>query len=152
MPEGKTVSNSSCLIALEAIGLLSILEKLYTGLTLPEAVAREIGAKLPVWIEVESVRNQQLVQSLQVELGAGEAEAIALSMEVKPARLILDDKKARRFARQLGLPVTGTLAILVRAKQQGFVTNVRDAIASLGKANFYVSASLAQEMIRLAGE
>ena len=112
MPESPTVSNSSCLIALDAAGSLGILERLYSTIAVPDAVAQECGGALPAWVQVHSVQNQALAQSLRLNLGAGEAEAIALSIERSAARLILDDKKARRVARQLNLPVTGTLAVL----------------------------------------
>jgi predicted nucleic acid-binding protein len=112
MPESPTVSNSSCLIALDAAGSLAILERLYNTIAVPDAVVQECGGALPPWVQVHSVQNQALAQSLRLNLGAGEAEATALSVERLAARLILDDKKARRVARQLNLPVTGTLAVL----------------------------------------
>ena len=111
MPESPTVSNSSCLIALDAAGSLGILEQLYSTVAVPDTVA-QCGGALPAWVQVHSVQNQALAQSLRLNLGAGEAEATALSIELPAARLILDDKKARRVARPLNLPVTGTLAVL----------------------------------------
>jgi len=112
MPESPTVSNSSCLIALDAAGSLGILERLYNTIAVPDAVVQQCGGALPPWVQVHSVQNQALAQSLRLNLGAGESEAIALSIERSAARVILDDKKARRVARQLSLPVTGTLAVL----------------------------------------
>ncbi|MGZ3393065.1 MAG: hypothetical protein ACXWPK_02840, partial [Isosphaeraceae bacterium] len=112
MPESPTVSNSSCLIALDAAGSLGILERLYNTIAVPDAVVQECGGALPPWVQVHSVQNQALAQSLRLNLSAGESEAIALSIERSAARVILDDKKARRVARQLSLPVTGTLAVL----------------------------------------
>jgi predicted nucleic acid-binding protein len=152
MPDAPTVSNSSCLIGLEAVGHLDILQQLYTTIEVPEAVAQEFGSALPTWAQVHAVQNRSLVQSLRLGLGAGEAEAIALSVECAAARLILDDKKARRIARQLQQPVTGTLAVLLRAKDQGILSNVRDIIDALAAANFRVSDVLVQEVLRQAGE
>lgn len=152
MPEGPTVSNSSCLIGLEAAGYLGILKPLYGIVDVPGAVAAEYGSALPAWVHVHPVQNRTLVQSLKLDLGAGEAEAIALAMERPAARLILDDKKARRIARQLHLPVTGTLAVLLRAKDQGIVPTVREVLDALVAANFRVSAALVGEVLRRAGE
>jgi predicted nucleic acid-binding protein len=78
MPDAPTVSNSSCLIGLEAVGHLDILQQLYTTIEVPEAVAQEFGSALPTWAQVHAVQNRSLVQSLRLGLGAGEAEAIAL--------------------------------------------------------------------------
>jgi hypothetical protein len=152
MPEAITVANSSCLIALEAIGRLELLQTLYTRVHVPEAVARECGTSLPQWIQVEAVQNRTLVQSLRLELGHGEAEAIALSSELAATRLILDDKKARRVAQQLSLPVTGTLAVLLVAKNRGAMSCVKPVIEALRDANFHLSTDLMAEILRRAGE
>ena len=79
MPNGPTITNSSCLIGLHAAGYLDVLQQLYATIVVPHAVAQEFGLALPSWIHSHSVQNQALVQSLRLQLGAGEAEAIALS-------------------------------------------------------------------------
>ncbi len=152
MREGPTVSNSNCLIALDAAGSLAILERLYSTIAVPDAVVQECGGALPAWVQVHSVQNQALVQSLRLNLGAGEAEAIALSIERSAARLILDDKKERRVAGQLNLPVTGTVAILLKAKERGIIPKVRNSLDVLIAANFRISDALVQEVLRQAGE
>jgi predicted nucleic acid-binding protein len=152
MPDGVTVADSSCLIALQAAGLIHVLPSLYAEIVVPEAVALEVGTPLPVWVRIEDVKGRTVVDALRVELGAGEAEAIALCIENSASRLILDDKKARRTAARLQLPVTGTLAVLLRAKQHGLITSVKNALAALDVANFRVSEALAREVLRLAGE
>lgn len=152
MPEGATVANSSCLIALGSIGRLGIIEELYSRVTVPAAVADECQEKLPDWVDVRQTHNRPLVRSLSVDLEAGEAEVIALAMELAAARVILDDKKARRIARELALPVTGTLALLARAKQRGVIANVREVVNDLLVRGFRVSRAVLDETIRLAGE
>jgi predicted nucleic acid-binding protein len=152
MPNGPTVANSSCLIALGGVGQLEVLEKLYGAILVPEAVANECGPQLPTWIQARQVQSLAQVRSLRIELGAGEAEAIALAMEMSAERIILDDKKARRIARQLGLPVTGTLAVLVRAKQGGIIPSVSTVIGALLSVNFHLSKDLIDETLRSAGE
>jgi predicted nucleic acid-binding protein len=152
MPSGPTVTNSSCLIALEGAGELGLLEKLYGRVEVPSAVALEFGSSLPAWVDVLSVQDQALVQTLQLGLGPGESEAIALAKERSADRLVLDDRKARRIAQQLGLPVTGTLAILIRAKERGFIASVRDVINALLSLNFRLSDTLVEEALRQANE
>ena len=119
---------------------------------MPQAVADECRPQIPQWIQVQAVQIQALVRSLRIELGAGEAEAIALCTELPAVRLILDDKKARRIARQLGLPVTGTLAVLLRAKERGIVPSVGAVINSLLAVDFRLSKDLIDETLRRAGE
>jgi predicted nucleic acid-binding protein len=152
MPDAITVANSSCLIALQAIGHLDIIFAVYGEIDIPEAVNQECGGALPSWIRVQPVRNQALVLSLRSDLGAGESEAIALSLELNASRLILDDKKARRIARQLSSPVVGTLAILLSAKSQGVIPTVKDVITALRDAGFRMSDNLRNEALKRAGE
>jgi predicted nucleic acid-binding protein len=152
VPEGLTICNSSCLIALDAVGSLDILERLYGTIAVPNAVAQECSGALPAWIQVHFVQNQPLVQSLHLDLGAGEAEAIALAVECSASRIILDDKKARRMAMGLALPVTGTLAVLLKAKERGIVPNVRDILDAMMAKSFRVSAALVRELLQESGE
>ncbi len=152
MPDPISVSNSSGLIALESIGRLDLLHRLYGTVTIPDAVAQECGMALPAWLVVQTVQNQGLVQSLRMNLGPGESEAIALASEASAARVILDDKKARRTARQLGLPVTGLLAVLLQAKQHGFVSSLREIIAELTAVQFFITENLIEETLLRAGE
>jgi len=152
MPNDVTVSNSSCLIALQTIGRLQILERLYGIITLPEAVANECGPGLPSWLQSRAVTDVALVKTLSLQLGAGEAEALALALEMAATRLILDDKKARRVANQLNIPITGTVAIVVRAKQAGIVTAARDVLDELMQAGFRVAPALYQFALAQVGE
>jgi len=152
MPSAPTISNSSCLIGLHAAGYFDVLQQVYGTIEVPDAVAREFGVILPAWVHPQPVANQSLALSLRIQLGAGEAEAIALSLERSAARVILDDRKARAVARQFNLPVTGTLGVLLRAKDLGIVPKVRDALDALCAARFRISDALIQEGLRLAGE
>lgn len=152
MPDGVTVCNSSCLIALAAIGRLDLLKKLYGTVRIPRAVDVECRGALPDWIVVHPVANQRLATSLQLQLGPGESEAIALAVEQSAIRIILDDKKARHIARQMTLAVTGTLGVLLRSKEKGNIECVKDVIGDLEQAHFYIANDLAREVLRLAGE
>ena len=152
MSDPITVCNSSCLIVLEAIGHLNLLQQLLGTITIPDAVVAEFGNPLPGWFAVEPVQNRTTVKSLQLQLGPGESEAIALAGELSAARVILDDKKARRIARQLNLPVTGTVALMIQAKQRGLIAKLGDVLDQLTAAGFFLSDSLVEATLRQVGE
>jgi len=151
-PSKATVSNTSCLIALEAIGRLDLLQRLYQEVLIPPAVAGEWGTPAPQWLKVQAIRDQHLAQALRLQLGAGEAEAITLAVEVRASRLMLDDHRARRIATNLQVPITGTVGIALRAKQQGFLPLVRPVFDELRTAGFWLSEGLCQRALQLAGE
>ncbi len=152
MPDAFIISNSSCLIALESIGQLELLQKIYRAILIPEAVRKEFGSNLPGWIHIERVQDKRLVRALLLDLGPGEAEVIVLGLEQTPCTLILDDKKGRRFAGELGLTLTGTVGVLLKAKQQGYLPDVRHMLEVLEQKNFRVSAALKARALQLAGE
>ena len=152
MSDSLTICNSSCLIVLDAIGRLDLLQQLLGTITIPAAVVVEFGSPLPEWISAEPVRNSATVKSLELQLGPGESEAIALAGELSADRIILDDKKARRIARQLNLPVTGTVALMIQAKQHGLIDSLSDALGQLTAVGFFLSDSLAAAALRQVGE
>lgn len=97
------VSNTSPINNLAAIGQLDLLQQLYGKIVIPHAVYQELlnaGTTDPGvlavqtldWIEIRLVTHLELLQTLQTKLDAGEAEAIALAVELKANRLIIDQK------------------------------------------------------------
>ena len=152
MPEGPTTTDTSCLVGLERINRLDLLEQLYRTLVIPRAVAIEWGSTPPGWITVAAVQNQALVHALRDRLGAGESETIAYALESAAARVILDDKRARRVAQQYHLPLTGTVGIILRAKEHGLIQAVGPVLIELCQAGFMISDYLMTEALRLAHE
>lgn len=69
--------------------------------------------------------SSRLALVLQSALGAGESETIAVALEVEADLILLDDKAARRLASPLGLPLRGTLGLLLKAKELGFIQEIR---------------------------
>ncbi|MFQ5824170.1 MAG: DUF3368 domain-containing protein [bacterium] len=145
------MSNSSCLIALEKIGHLDLLSKSFDTVNIPPAVQSELGQKVS-WLLVKSVQNKAVVNSLKTQIDDGESEAIALAMELGNVFLVLDDKKARRIAKQLGLKIIGTVGMLLRTKKKGIVTEIRPILDALQEVDFRISDTLYQEALQLAKE
>jgi predicted nucleic acid-binding protein len=98
------------------------------------------------------VQNSALVQALRMQLGAGESEAIALAVENGAERLILNDKKARRVAKQFALPLSGTLAVVLYATEQGVIPAVRPVFDDLIATGFRISDALLKVALHAAGE
>lgn len=74
-------------------------------------------------------------------------------MEHPGSLILLDDLAAREIAAANRLHFTGTLGCLMMAKQQGLLTQIRPLLAELKeKARFWLSAELAERVLREAGE
>ena len=145
------ISDSACLIGLDRIGYLFLLKDLYERVHIPEAVQHEFGKEIE-WIEVLTVANPNTAKILQSQIDKGEAEAIALALEVDTPTLILDDKKARRIAEELGLKMIGTIGILLKAKKQGRLDQVKPVLDKLNDVNFRVSQTLYKKILEMAEE
>lgn len=123
------ISDTSTLIVLDKINRLEILKALYSKLITTPEIALEYGQELPKWIVIESVSNKKYQRLLETQIDAGEASAIALAAEYNDASLLLlDDLKARKLAKQLGLSYTGTLGIITKAKKKQIIDSVKPVL------------------------
>ncbi len=160
------VSDTSPLSGLAIAGHLSLLQQLYGQVVIPAAVAEELkrGGQEDerikqtlslTWIEVRQASDLALVKTLQTDqnLDRGEAEAIALALELSADELLIDERLGRREAIRLGLSITGLLGALLVAKRQGLLTAVRPVLDVLiAEAGFRVSSQLYTEVLIAAGE
>lgn len=151
MPE--IISNTSCLIILDNIDRLDILQKLYQTIHLTEEVAQEFGKPLASWMMVDVVQDKNYLRLLNASVDLGEASTNALAVKMPgDSVMILDDIKAKKLAKQLDLKYTGLLGILLKAKQQNVIASVSDILAQFRQVNFRFSEKLEAEVLKLAGE
>src|ERR1700680_1189389 len=142
------VSNTSPLNYLVLIDLQDILPVLFDRVLIPAAVRRELEAHAapePIrrwmaagatWLETRPISDVSL--DLEQQLGAGEREAIRLAEVTGTAVVLLDEKKARRIARDRGLVVSGTLGVLDFAARRGLL-DLPAALNRLEQTTFRVS-------------
>lgn len=158
------VSNTSPIFYLSSIGQLDLLRQLYGEIAIPAAVLQEItnvgntdasARVVPTlsWIKTEPVTDRVFVNRLRTELDPGEAEAIALAVQLSAGRLLMDERLGRAAAMQAGLQVTGVLGILIAAKQNDFIQEVKPLLDTLlDRVGFWVDAQLYAKVLRAAGE
>ena len=115
------ISDTSCLILLDKIGELSILNKLFGNITTTSEVAEEFGQPLPPWFEIKEPSDKNYQAIIEASVDKGEASAIALAIELDDCLLIIDDLKGRKFAHQLGLTIIGTIGVILDAKLAGII-------------------------------
>jgi predicted nucleic acid-binding protein len=161
MPEGPVIANNTPLVALWTLGRLDLLRELYGEVWMPQAVhdefvATERAQRLSAlrgapWIVTVSVSSPQHVK-VYVGLDLGEAEALTLAEEHAARLVIVDEHKGRRYARRLGIPLTGTLGVLLLAKERGLVDRLAPLLADLGDAGLYLDVELIDRVLALAGE
>ena len=158
------VSNTSPLITLARAGRLDLLHTVHGDIIIPDAVFNEItvaGAGEPgayevatgAWIKRRPALNTPLVNALGLELDAGESEAIALAVECQADLILLDERMGRQAAKRLGLTVTGTLGVLIAAKDRGLLESVRPLLDALRvNAGFWIGDDLYNAVLAAVNE
>jgi len=150
----KVVSNSTPLIAFYQLGMLDLLKDLFGQIIIPPAVQAEVFLlrSMPNWITMQSL-SQPIPEPLQkAGLGDGEREAITLTIELNADLLLMDEWAGRKMAERFGLKITGTLGLLLAAKQRGLITEVKPLVERLLHLGFYASEDLVQLVLNMAGE
>jgi len=156
------VANASPLIFLAGGGCFELLQLAGEIVQVPSTVAAEIrrrGAADPTvqaieraeWlVVVEDVSVPSLIQSW--DLGPGESAVLALAHASPATVAIIDDLAARRCAAALGIPVRGTLGLVLLAKQRGMITKARPVLNRMVQAGMYLSERLLNGALALVGE
>src|SRR5688572_12639880 len=125
MTPALVVCNSSPIIALAQIDALHLLRLLFNHVVIPPAVQGEIQSiALPEWIEVQPLAQELDARVAAASLDAGEREALGLALERRADLLVLDDLPARVLAEHIGLPLIGTVGVLLLAKQRGLLERI----------------------------
>ncbi|MCP4396678.1 MAG: DUF3368 domain-containing protein [bacterium] len=103
------------------------------------------------WIKSTPLNNprQALVY---VGLDRGETEVLALADELSARLIVMDERKGRRYAKRLGLPLTGTLGILLAAKDKGLIPAVSPLIHEFLENGLYLSPEIVSKVLEIAGE
>jgi len=128
------VINASPLIYLSKLGIIEILPQLFSRIVTTQTVKEEVLQEKTApehiiltevfgsWLEVEKAKEKLVEKLEELQIHKGEAEVIALGRELlakeKTAVVIIDDLLAREIATSLGLMVTGTIGILLKATKE----------------------------------
>jgi predicted nucleic acid-binding protein len=144
---------------LAGVGLLALLPALYGSIWVPEAVKREYVAGIRAgdpdldefdWISI--VSSVEVSPELPSSLGSGEAHATSLAVTKNARAILLDEQLARAVARKRGLPVVGTLGVLIAAKQSGLLVAVKPSIDMMISQRRHISDSLYMQVLAVANE
>ncbi|MCE7040754.1 DUF3368 domain-containing protein [Dyadobacter sp. CY312] len=152
MPESLVIADTSCLILLSKVDELAILKLNYNRILITPEIANEFNQDLPDWIEVIGLKDRGLQLLLQDSLDLGESTALALAIETDNATVILDDLKARKLAQKLGLKITGTIGVIIKAKLRGNIPSAKAILNKILSTDFRINSKTVEEAIKLAGE
>lgn len=164
MPETtQIVINTGPIIAITAaLGNLSILDRLYKRVYIPAEVKQEIiaggrhGFGVPefndaVWLKIIPT-SQIIPHFLRNSLDLGEASVIQLALSKNISTVCIDETVGRRVARLNGLKLTGSIGILIRAKQAGLISSLGQSLQRMRKNGIWVSEKIVNLALKKIGE
>ena len=146
------IADTSCLIMLDKINRLNVLQNLFETVFISEIIALEFKKPLPTFIKIENPNEQDYLMVLSKKLDKGEASAIALAMRKTNPLLILDELKGRNIAKILGFEVTGTVGVLIEAKRSNLIPELKAELVLLKENGFYLSENVFKEALFEVGE
>ncbi len=160
MPE--VICNTSPLQYLHQIGQLSILPALVGSIVVPPAVLAELDAGIAKGLDLPQLENLQWIRiqapigakaaSLITDLGPGESQVLMLALEMPGSIALLDDALARRVATAKGIPIKGTLGLLLDARRAGHLPAVKPSLDRLQELGFRIAQQTRDAVLKLAGE
>jgi uncharacterized protein len=156
------ICDTSALIALHQVGLLHILPALSPTVVMPAAVAQELatgrseGHDAPDvaglnWLSIRTPAARPALPDAKL-LGVGESDVLWVALETPGGVAVLDEIPARRVAGQLGIAFTGTLGLLVDAKNRGMIPAVAPLLLELDRHEFHMSPRIRETILKAAGE
>lgn len=156
------VVDASPLILLARVGRLDLLTALADEIAVPQAVLDELAAGAAQDDAARAVRELpgiQLVADLQIpeavavwDLGTGESQVLAHALAAPDREPLIDDRAARRCARALGIPYTGTLGVVLLCRRNGIIPAARPVVEALVAAGIRLSPALTAEALAEVGE
>ena len=157
----KVISNTTPILSLLKIDKIDILKELYGKIIIPLAVYQEIekgkykqyyqDITLLNWIEIKKIQDTNSTDYF-FDLDDGEAEVLILAKEINADLVLLDEIIGRRYAKQLQINLTGTIGILLKAKEKGLIISIKDLLLELVEKGTWLNTKLISKVLLMAKE
>lgn len=177
-PRRVVIADAGPLIALARIDHLSLLPRLFGGVSVTSWVADEVltGGEFPEssalrvafaepWLNTVSwadpadaaallTQCKALINLHQIDMGEASALVLAqqLAQEGIAALVLMDDQRGRQAAQHSLVPLLGTAGLLMLAKEAGAVAAVKPLLLALRHAGYFLSDRLTEAVLALSGE
>lgn len=148
----QVLADTSCLILFNKVGHLNLLHSVYGELLITPEISEEYKRRIPDWIQVKPMIDSEQFKANRTIVDYGEASIITLALEVQFPLLIIDDKRGRKLAQALNLPITGTLGTLIKAKRMGAIDQIKPLLQDLKSNGLRISDQMETFILKEAHE
>lgn len=156
----KVFSNTTPFIALASIDLIGLLPNLFGQIHVVEDVIDECAAggliivpslRALDWI-VPVISPVQPAPHVLLELDRGEKATLQAALSDQADLVLMDEKIGRNMAEYLGLKVSGTLGVLLKARKARLIPSFRDAAQLMREQGIFYNSALIDRMAATVGE
>lgn len=148
------VSDTTPIITFVKADSLILLKELFGTVVIPKAVYEELTSNLLYQDEINVINNCEFLEVKEVRdktplmvgnscLHSGEREAILLAKDLN-ALLLIDEIKARKYAIQEGISITGSIGILKKVYKDKIRTkqDIDNIVNALKQSDIYIAKHL----------
>ena len=154
------ISNATPIITLCSVNHEFILKNLFGRIIISSAVDKELkaldkpGANFSEfeWVDVVSVKNDEIVNILTKDIDKGESETIALAKQMNADVVIIDESAGYQIAKLFDLPVVRTLSLLKVAKEKNIIKEIRPVLDEMVQKGRWYSDRVVIKFLREVGE
>jgi predicted nucleic acid-binding protein len=153
------VCDTSPLLLFARADRLGLLPALYQRLVVPGAVLQEVNVQadeparqIQVHVQQDVFQRKEAqgrsLNAVGENMGRGERAAIALARELDAELVVLDDEQGRTEARRHGLSITGSIGILIEAKERDVIASMRRELDRLVEEGLWIDEQLYDRVLR----
>lgn len=161
------VSDTTPIITLLKINKLGLLKELFESIAVPSAVYNELTSNRQFLEEGKIIKNTEYIKVVDVVdikavellrratgLDLGESEAIIFSDHSKAGLLLIDEANGRKVAKQMGIPIMGTVGVLMAAYKEEFISSceIKECIDIMKNSGRHMSEKLYSQLLDLIRE
>jgi uncharacterized protein len=157
------VADSSVITGLLALRKIELLHFIFGQVLITNSVNKELSSLKDFgydiknldksWIKIAEIENFEQRNILLKRLDPGEADSIILAIEKNADFLLMDEKKGRKIAKEIGLQVVGLVGILIQSKKLGLILSLKSELQFLtSKLEFRMSDELIERALKEVGE
>lgn len=156
----KVFSNTTPFIALASIDRLDLMPQLFGQIHVAHEVIDECAAGGTIvvtplqelaWI-VPAQYPVQPAPHVLLELDKGEKATLQAALANHADLVLMDEKIGRNMAEYLGLTVSGTLGVLLKARKVGLIPSFRGAAQLMRAQGIFYNPALIDRLAATVGE
>lgn len=157
----KIISNTTPILSLLKINKLEILKELYGQVIIPNAVYQEVEAGKHKefykdltqfdWLIIKDIKDTNSREYF-IDFDDGEAEVLILAKEINADLVILDEILGRRYAEILKFNLTGTLGVLLKAKEKKIIKSLKELLNELTEKGTWLNPKLINTVLEISNE